>query len=795
MLKYYISVILTVFSLHSFANNNAPNTKIQGHVTSDGEIVPFATIVIKDSNTGTATNEQGHFEIKAIPEGTYTVRVQAIGYIAKEVEIKVVQGKPVDLDFELDIDQIGLEEVVVSADRNNISRKEAPVIISPITEKLFSSTASTVLADGLSFSPGVRLEANCQNCGFTQVRMNGLEGPYTQILINSRPVFSSLAGVYGLEQIPATLIERVEVVRGGGSALFGGNAIAGTINIITKDPVDNSLTINNQYNLIGSAAGNTKAAGEFVTDFNASVVSKNQQTGLFVFGLYKDRKPWDANNDGFSELMIIENKSFGLRGFYKLGTDTKLSAEYHIVDEFRRGGNKFDLKAHEADITEMVDHMIHSGNITVDHFLTNDRLNKITAYVSGQSIDRQSYYGAEQDPNAYGHTTDLVIASGVQFSGQTDNLLFGTSRFITGLEYNYSNLFDEKLAIADNEEFQLTPVSTIADQYMTTTGLFIQNQWHISKFRVLIGLRGDYYDIQNDENTQGDISNFVVVPRANVMYDFTSELQLRVSFAQGYRAPQIFDEDLHILSSEARRIVHENSNDLKQERSTSYTASLDFSPKINQGQLSILFEGFFTQLQDPFAQDYSEPDATGTIVATRVNSTNAKVQGANFEFKYAPHTKLQAQMGGTWQLSRFNDQVEWAEGLYTKTMTRSPNTYGYMMINYSPSHHFDIAINSTYTGSMLVPHFGLEATHPDVLAGNIIAGNELEKSNPFFDLGIKLCYHLHFGHKYEAELCTGIKNMFNSFQKEFDKGVNRDAGYVYGPILPRTVYFGIKIEI
>jgi len=131
---------------------------------------------------------------------------------------------------------LGIEEVVVTGDRNKTNRTESSTIVSILTPKLFATIQSVTLSEGLNFCPGLRMENNCQNCGFSQVRMNGMEGPYSQILINGRPIFSGLAGVYGLELIPSSMIERVEVVRGGGSALYGSNAIAGTINLIFKRP-------------------------------------------------------------------------------------------------------------------------------------------------------------------------------------------------------------------------------------------------------------------------------------------------------------------------------------------------------------------------------------------------------------------------------------------------------------------------------------------------------------------------------------------------------------------------------
>ena len=149
---------------------------------------------------------------------------------------------------------VTMDEVVVSANKSLVNRKDAPVVVNVIGSKLLEQLNAPDLSKTLSFQSGLRVENNCQNCGFPQVRINGLEGPYSQILINSRPVVSALAGVYGLEQIPAAMVERIEVVRGGGSALFGANAVGGTINIITKDPKENTLELSNTLSSLGGKA-------------------------------------------------------------------------------------------------------------------------------------------------------------------------------------------------------------------------------------------------------------------------------------------------------------------------------------------------------------------------------------------------------------------------------------------------------------------------------------------------------------------------------------------------------------
>ncbi len=261
--------LLTVIFLSAIASGYAQkksktDANLVGHVTSNGIHIPFANVSIKGTTIGTTTDESGHYQLIHLPPGTHTIIAQSMGYRPKEEVITMVAGETKELKFDLEPDVLGLEEVVITGDRNETNRVESSIIVTTITPKLFASTQSVTLSEGLNFCPGLRIENDCQNCGFNQVRMNGMEGPYSQILINSRPIFSGLAGVYGLELIPAAMIERVEVIRGGGSALYGSNAIAGTINLILKDPINNAYEfgINSGFTGIGM-----KNSGTVANDF------------------------------------------------------------------------------------------------------------------------------------------------------------------------------------------------------------------------------------------------------------------------------------------------------------------------------------------------------------------------------------------------------------------------------------------------------------------------------------------------------------------------------------------------
>ena len=239
----FILLMLLCLSVSlSAVNPIKEGNMISGHVIVKGieEDIPYAAVRITSfdggevpesiKTTGAVTNETGHFEFRHLPAGKYTLSVQAMGYRTQEKTIDVSKDYTAVAHFKMEEEAFMTDEVVVSANRNEVSRREAPVVVNVMSAKLFETINSTDLAKSLNYQSGLRVENNCQNCGFPQVRINGLDGPYSQILINSRPVVSALSGVYGLEQIPVNMIERVEVVRGGGSALFGANAVGGTIN-------------------------------------------------------------------------------------------------------------------------------------------------------------------------------------------------------------------------------------------------------------------------------------------------------------------------------------------------------------------------------------------------------------------------------------------------------------------------------------------------------------------------------------------------------------------------------------
>ncbi len=749
-----------------------------GDVKSGDIHIPFATVTIKGTAIGTAADVTGHFKMTNLPVGKQTVVISAIGYKTFEKEVLLEEKSSITILAEMDEDFIGIEQVVVSADRNAKSRRETPTIVNAISSKLFERTQNITLSEGLNFVPGLRMENNCQNCGFTQVRMNGLEGPYSQILINSRPVFSGLAGVYGLELIPANMIERVEVIRGGGSAMYGSNAIAGTINLITKDPVSNSFSAGSSIGSGGVGMDQTPA-GDINLSFNGSLASEDFKTGMSLFGFVRERDPFDANGDGFSEISSISNTTLGTRLYQRVADRGKLTVDYFNINEFRRGGNKFELPMHETDITESVTHKINSGAAAYDVLFRDE--DKLSVFFSAQGVNRDSYYGANQDLSAYGLTKDFTYSSGIQYIRKFKHLLFSPASLVSGIEINGGNLKDEKLGYFDTEENEHYGNTLVADQQMTTQAGFLQSEWKMKKMVLTVGLRFDHYQVSDKTQAGSNVEGNVFSPRVSLLYNVASHLQMRAGFASGFRAPQIFDEDLHIETSGSRQVIHENAPDLKQESSNSFNASLDYSNHLGRWQFQFLADGFFTRLINPFANEYGTPDENGTVVYTRVNAEDgATVRGINFEFNASPSARMQLQSGFTIQKSEFEQPQEFDETQFF----RSPNTYGYLSLDYSPTMLFNVAFTGNYSGPMLVPYFGPKLENPEE--------GQLNKTGSFFDAGIKLSYEVRITDAVKMEINTGIKNIFNSYQNDFDTGIDRDPGYIYGPISPRTIYFGVK---
>lgn len=741
-----------------YAELRKSDANIVGHILDKNtkEHLPYITVALKGTTIGTVTDATGHYFLKNLPEGEFMLEVSSIGYKTVTRKVVLKKGKTLEEDFEIEEDAVALDGVVVSANRSETTRRLAPTLVNVVDLKLFEQTNSTTLAQGLSFQPGVRVESNCQNCGFQQVRINGLDGPYTQILLDSRPIFSALSGVYGIEQIPASMIERVEVMRGGGSALFGSSAIAGTINIITKEPIRNSGMLSHTLTGIGGNAFDNS------TSLNASLVTDDQRAGLYIFGQNRHRAAYDHDDDGYSEIPKLHGQTVGFRSYLKTSLYSKLTFEYHHMEEFRRGGDLLNRPPHEANIAEQVEHSINGGGLKFDYF-SPDEKHRFNVFASAQHIDRNSYYGGGQNPNAYGKTNDLNWMAGSQYIYSFGKCIFMPSDLTVGIEFNQDKLKDN-----------MWGYNRQVNQTVKIGSAFLQNEWKNDKWGILIGGRLDKHNL---------IDNIIFSPRANLRFNPTEDINFRLSYSSGFRAPQAFDEDLHIENVGGSVAMIKLSDNLKEERSQSFSASADVYQRFGDFQVNFLVEGFFTKLNDVFALTDAEEE-NGILTRVRYNAPGARVMGLTLEGKLAYRNLFQFQAGLTLQQSHYDEAREWnPEAPKVKKMMRTPNTYGYFTATYTPIKPLSVTLSGTYTGSMLVPH-----------GAGVIEKPVTVMTKKFADIGLKAAYDFKLYKSINLQVNAGVQNIFNSYQNDFDKGPDRDSGYIYGPSLPRSFFAGVKIS-
>ena len=734
---------------------------VMGHVKNEkGELMQYVTVMVKGTAMGGISDATGHYFLKDIPVGRQTLVFSSVGYVTEEKTVNLAHDQMLELNIMMQEETFMMDGVVVTANKYATKRKESATIVNVISPVLFENTNAHCMADVLSFQTGLRMEQTCTNCGVPQLRINGMEGQYSQILMDSRPIFSSLASVYGLEQVPAGMVDRVEVIRGGGSALYGANAIAGVVNIITKEPVRNFVNVDHSSSYLESGAYDIN------TSINASVVTENHKAGLFLFAVQRNRKQYDRDDDGFSDIPLLNSTTAGFRSFFRTSDFTRLTAEYHHVAEYRRGGCDVDQPPHETDLAEQLRHSIDAGSLRWDAYSSNQK-HYLQLYSSIQNTARESYFGTGKNPDAYGRTNDVTVVGGAQYRYSYPFVKTLSGDLSIGAEYTYNRLHDRMLGYGRDMV-----------QQVNIGGAYLQNEWKNEKVSFLLGARLEKHNL---------LDNLVFSPRANLRYTPHQDVILRLTYASGYRAPQAYDEDLHVGAVGGEVSLISLDPDLKPEYSHSISGSVDLYHRFGSWDTNLTVEGFYTRLNDVFALVENGHDQQGNLLLTRVNSNGAYVAGVNLEAKLGYRKLLLLQGGYTFQRSRYTEDFAWSENpniAPQRRMFRTPDNYGYFLATLTPVHDFSIAINGKITGSMLVQHY----------AGYVPEDEEV-LTDGFFELGIKLSKEFHLYKHYTLELNGGVKNVLNQFQRDLDKGMNRDAAFIYGPALPRTWFLGLNLKL
>ena len=768
-------IALAVILLSSIVNGQI----IKGRVTStSGETIPFANVFIKGTEHGTTTDESGNYILKTTKNKLVLV-ASSIGFLSERKTISINPNEEKTVNFILTETAEILDQVTVTGTRTDKRRTNSPVIVNVINSQTLSDVQACNLSEGLKFQTGLRVETDCQTCNYTQLRMNGLTGGYSQILINGRPIFSPLTGLYGLEQVPTNMIERIEVVRGGGSALYGSSAIGGTVNVITKIPKKNNYSIGYTYQ-------NIKGVSDHIIAGNATIVNEERNAGASFFINNRKRDLYDANGDNFSELPELKNNSFGTNLFFLPTDNQKIEVNFSKMNEYRYGGEMIEKAPHFALQSEERVHDVYVGNI--DYQINfNDDKSSIISYLATQYTDREHYTGIRPDINTpedtehlakppYGNSTTTTFQGGLQFNHKLEKFLGGNNVLTLGGEFVQDDVFD----VIEAYEYKV-------DQLTQNFGFFFQSDWEINKqLNLLTGVRYDNHKLNTlkQNGTEKIIVNNVASPRVSLLFKPFENTQIRGTWGTGFRAPQAFDTDLHIAFAGggiSRVLLADN---LKRERSNSYTLSFNYDKPTEHYIYGFTFESFYTNLEDAFYLESIGEDEFGEVFEKR-NGDGAVVKGITLETRLNYDGILQLDTGFTYQSSKYNSAVNNSDELsLKKEFLRTPNTYGYATATYTPNQKFKTALNLVYTGNMEVLHLASPQN---------LTADEYFTSPSFFNLGINTSYNFNLEKlSTNLELTTGIKNIFDAYQSKFDIGKERDSNFIYGPATPRTFVIGLK---
>jgi outer membrane receptor for ferrienterochelin and colicins len=767
------AIFVALFSFISiavfgFPADNPPSGRfITGKIIDASTKEPLlgANVLIKNTTLGSTTNDEGIFVITNLPSSEMTLVITMVGY--KPIEAKAKQNSdPENLVFELKQAMIEMGSVVVTGTNSIHLYENASVKTEIIPKKLIQQQSACNLAQALGLQTGVMVENDCNNCNFMQVRILGFDGKYSQLLIDGDPVISSLGGVYGLEHYPQEMIEQIEIVKGGGSALYGGGAIAGTINMMTRRPYADRTKIS--YS--GSSADGTY---DQQVSAIAEIVSEDNNAGFYVYGSTRDRNDYDRNGDGYTELGRLKNETIGFNGFIKPFESSELQLSFHRIFEERRGGSGGDTlerPAHEASIAEMVKHYKWGGKVKWIHKLSPVFEYKINYAFS--LLERNSYYGglagtsdeARLDAlNYYGYSDNPLHTGGIQF-----NYYLGSNSLTAGVQYDHDKLLDKSVSSA----------AYYLDETFKNLGIYLQDEISLDEkdnTQIVAGVRFDDHS---------SLEDWIVSPRINIKHKLFDGLSLRAGLTTGFKAPQIFDEDLHICGLEGTQRVIRNSNGLKEERSTSYTIGAEFQDFIGDIPVLIGLTGFYTKLTDAYSEEFIS--SNGTIEYwERINSSGADAKGIEVDFGIKPVSPLEIRTGFTFKENKYKDEIA---DYNTKEFLRTPDVFGYLRVSYEVTSSLNAFFAMKYTGSMYVPHEVVVDYQEDPLL-------VLTESDEFIEFDLSLTQKIKLFDDVTSSVSIGVKNLTDAYQDDLDFGITRDPGYVYGPSQPRTFFFSVDLSL
>jgi len=760
LFRYALLVsLVALFSMQVVAQDSGI---ITGKVVSeDGTPLEFVNVGISGSNIGSVTDQHGVFRINQVPQGKITVVASIIGFEPVKLEVEVGEGSlSSNFNFTLKESAQSLDEiVVVSGTMKEVSKLESPVPVEVYSAKFFKANPTPSVFESLQNVNGVRPQLNCNVCNTGDIHINGLEGPYTMVLIDGMPIVSGLSTVYGLTGIPQSLIERVEVVKGPASTLYGSEAVGGLVNIITKKPANAPLI---SADIFGTTWG------EVNTDLGIRYQASPKTQGLLGINYFNYQNPIDNNGDGFTDVTLQNRVSiFNKFNFARQGNKEFSLAGRYIYED--RWGGEMDWEKENRGGDEVYGESIYTSRWELfgTYQLPVDEL--ISFQFSANGHDQNSVYG----------DTHYLADQYIGFGQFTWNKPLRGHDLMVGLAYRYTYYDDNTPATADGSGVNESSITHLP-------GAFVQDEIKFNESnKLLVGLRYDYNSLHGS----------ILSPRIN--YKWTSINQktiIRLSAGNGYRVANVFTED-HAALTGAREVVFEG--ELAPE--TSWNANLNVVKKIySTGSMYVGLDAsaFYTYFTNAIFPDY-ETDPNKIIYSNLDGHAVSKGVSLNLDLSWASGLKILA--GGTLM------DVSVIEGDDTFRQLLTERFSGVWSIGY---HFRNAGLTLDYTGNvygpMRLPLLGELDDRPQYSDWYSLQNIQLTK---------------HFD---RWELYGGIKNLLNftppanSIARAFDpfdRGVafdqngqviptpgnpnalTFDPSYVYAPNQGIRGFFGVRYTL
>jgi outer membrane receptor for ferrienterochelin and colicins len=613
MYKKILLTLLSIWTPHAHAQGI-----LEGTVTHAGQPVEFASIAIKGTAFGTTADSLGRLKITGLPAGKHTVFVSAIGYKAYQQNVTLTANQTTRFDVALQEEAGQLNEVVVTGTMKEVSKLASPVPVDIITQKFLYKNPVPSVFEALTYVNGVRPQLNCNVCNTGDIHINGLEGPYTMVLLDGTPIVSGLSTVYGLIGIPNSLIERVEIVKGPASTLYGSEAVGGLINIITKTvskaPTFSADMFSSNWRDLNVDLGFKFNAGEKVSS-------------LLGVNYFNYQNPIDNNGDGFTDLTLQHRISVFNKWSVQRPQNRQATLAVRYYYEDRWGGQMNWTPAYRGG-DERYGESIYTKRFEAVGLYELPTTEKLSFQYSLNSHQQNSYYG----------TTPYLATQRIAFGQLLWDKTVGKHSLLAGLPVRYT-YYD------DNTPATFSEIRGNKPDAIFLPGIFIQDEITTGSHKFLLGARYDY------NSRHGNI----FTPRFAYKLSLNQTDALRFNVGRGYRVVNLFTED-HAALTGARDVIIKNA--LKPEQS--WNANLNFVKKIVTGNSFVGLDAslFYTRFSNRILPDYdTNPNQ---IIYDNLNGY-AESKGISLNIDVNLYAPLKIVAGGT-----LMDNVQVDEGVRTR---------------------------------------------------------------------------------------------------------------------------------